>query len=84
MVLSLLPDGRTLKRQCAGWVVSCVTWLAFHTRHVSSMSWKEGRGTPMILSADRTMHCRDRRKDAVQLPHHTVRQLVKTLSMMPL
>ncbi len=51
---------------------------------VGGMSWREGRETPTIFSAALTIRWRDLRQDALQAPYHTVMQLVRMLSMVPL
>ena len=80
-LLSLLPDGSRLKRLLDGWVGSPAMQRALRVRY---MSCREGRGTPTILSAALTTLCSFFRQDAVQVPYHTVMQLVRMLSMVPL
>ncbi len=81
---SLLPDGSRLKKLCVGWVGSPAMQRALRVRRVLYMSWREGRETPTIFSAALTIRWRDLRQDALQAPYHTVMQLVRMLSMVPL
>lgn len=43
-----------------------------------------GKETPMIFSAVLTIHCRVWCLDVMQLSYHTVRQLARMLSVVPL
>src|SRR4029434_756685 len=83
-LLYLLPEGRRLNRLCAGWLVSFTIEVAFRVRRVVYMSCKEGSGEPMILPAVFTMRCSAFLLCSVQQLPHTVMQLCRMLSMVPL
>lgn len=50
---------------------------------LQNVSSREGRGTPIILSAVLTILCRHLRSDILQLPYQEVMQLVRTLLIVP-
>ena len=54
ILLYLLPEGRRLKRWCAGWDVSAIIFLAFLIILVEWSDSRLGRLHPMILDARRT------------------------------
>ena len=82
-LLYLLPEGRRLNSQCAGWLVSLAIEGAFWVRRVVYVSSREGSGAPMIFPAVFTLHCSAFLLYSVQLPPHTMMQLDRMLSMVP-
>ncbi len=63
-----LPDGRSWKRLCEGWVGSFTMLLVLLEHHARKMSRMDGRGAPMIFAAVFTVCWRVLRSTAVPVP----------------
>lgn len=83
-LLYLLPDGRRLKRWCAGWEGSTMIFLAFLINRDEKREESEGRLAPMILDALRTTLSSLVLFHEVVLPNQTRMENVRTLSIVAL
>lgn len=70
----MLPEGRVVKSECPRCEVSYRMFLARVRRQLQWISFRFGRGEPMILSAVLTSRCKCFFSAAVQLECHTVQQ----------
>ncbi len=69
MLRNRLPEGRSWKRLCEGWVGSFTILLALLEHHVRKISRMEGRGAQMIFAAVFTVCWRVLRSAALQFPY---------------
>ena len=80
-LLYLLPEGSRLSRWWPGWRWSQMIFLELEMHHELAMSSKEGKGEPIVFSADLITLCSLFLSATVQPAYHTVMEKASTLSM---
>ncbi|XP_060756700.1 uncharacterized protein LOC132867709 isoform X2 [Neoarius graeffei] len=81
MLLYLVPEGSRLSRWCPGWRWSRMIFLVLERHQELAISSREGRGQPIVFSADLITLCSFFLSAAVQPAYHTVMEKASTLLM---